>query len=89
MKDGPNIVGSAALNGELARALESLQTRSASPGGRWRVLARALARGGASDRHRACLQRMGLERPRNAHERMLRRLVVAALEETRATTGNS
>ena len=72
----------------LVRALESLQTRSASFRGRLGLLARALARGGSADRHRTSLQRMGLERPRGARERLLRRLVVAALEETAQAPAN-
>jgi len=65
----------------LSKALKHLQARTATLGGRVQMFAAALARGHSSDLHASCLRRMGLDRPRSIRERLLRRLVVAALEQ--------
>ena len=67
----------------LKRALRLLEDETASWRGRLRMLAAALARGRAGERHASLLSRLQLERPRDLQERLLRRLVVTALERTR------
>jgi acyl-CoA hydrolase len=66
----------------LARALKHLKARTATFGGRLRVMVKAVAAGRAQDEHRAYLRRLDLETPQQAGDRMLRRLVVLALRET-------
>jgi acyl-CoA hydrolase len=66
----------------LAKALKHLKARTASRSAKLRMLAAAIARGGAADRHSSLLGRLGLDRPQRFHERLLRRLVVTALKET-------
>jgi acyl-CoA hydrolase len=62
----------------LARALKLLDGRSGSAWGRLRTAAASLAATPAS-RHTSALRRMGLDQPRGLSERLLRRLVVFAL----------
>jgi acyl-CoA hydrolase len=64
----------------LARALQFLAARTASPWGKLTTVAAALLRGGAAARHASALQRMGLEAPRSLGERLAQRLVVMGLE---------
>ncbi|HEY0768284.1 MAG TPA: acetyl-CoA hydrolase/transferase C-terminal domain-containing protein, partial [Steroidobacteraceae bacterium] len=62
----------------LARALKFLDGRSASAWARLKTAAAALAVTPASQ-HAAALRRMGLDQPRDLSERLLRRLLVFAL----------
>ena len=63
----------------LARALKYLDERTGNTAGRIRTVAAALgARAGS--RHVTPLKRMGLETPRGLNERLLRRLLVLALD---------
>jgi hypothetical protein len=67
----------------LVRALQFLESRTATLPVRLLSVAAALARGRAGDRHRAALTRLGLAQPRNLAERLQQRLVVIALDATR------
>jgi hypothetical protein len=67
----------------LVRALQFLESRTATLPARLLTVAAALARGRPGDRHRAALTRMGLAQPRNLAERLQQRLVVLALQATR------
>jgi hypothetical protein len=66
----------------LAGALKFLEARTATPLGRVRTVARALASRGDPRPHAAALERMRLERPRGLSEWLEQRLVVMALEAT-------
>jgi len=68
----------------LARALQWLETRTAGAAGRLLTVVAALVRGGPGARHGAALTRMGLAQPRRLAERLQQRLVVLALDATRA-----
>src|SRR5580658_1859265 len=63
----------------LAGALKFLEARTATPLGRVRTVARALASRGDPRPHAAALERMRLERPRGLSEWLEQRLVVMAL----------
>lgn len=65
----------------LAVALEWLETSSSNTSGKMRVALGALLSGGATD-HAAALARLGLDRVSGIGERMQRRLVSFALQET-------
>jgi len=67
----------------LVRALQFLESRSATLPARLLTVAAALARGRPGDRDGAALTRMGLAQPRTLAERLQRRLVVLALQATR------
>jgi acyl-CoA hydrolase len=64
----------------LAAALKHLEARTASFWGRCTTVAAAILHGGATLRHAAALERMGLAVPAGLSERLLQRLVVHALE---------
>jgi acyl-CoA hydrolase len=66
----------------LSKALEHLRDGTAHLPGRLRTAAAALRRGRATERQSACLRRLRLDPPRTLRERLLRRLVLAALEAT-------
>jgi acyl-CoA hydrolase len=63
----------------LAQTLRQLQARTATLTGKAMSLLAAFARGGAKPQHFSSLRRLGLECPSSMRERMLRRLVTAAL----------
>ena len=63
----------------LARALKRLRERTGTLSGKLAVLAGALARAANSAQLRPYLQRMKLDRPRSATERMLRQLLASEL----------
>jgi acyl-CoA hydrolase len=63
----------------LSKALRHLKTLTQSPKGIIDLLLSVAAHGGEDEAHAELLKRMGLFAPRNAKERMYRRLVVAAL----------
>jgi len=67
----------------LVRALQFLESRSATLPARLLTVAAALARGRPGDRDGAALTRMGLAQPRTLAERLQRRLLVLALQATR------
>jgi acyl-CoA hydrolase len=70
----------------LARALKFLEGRTGSAWGRLRTAAASLAATPASQ-HTSALRRMGLDQPRGLSERLLRRLVVFALNASQVSTG--
>jgi acyl-CoA hydrolase len=70
----------------LARALKFLDGRTASAWGRLRTAAASLAAQPASQ-HTSALRRMGLDQPRGVSERLLRRLVVFALNASAHSIG--
>jgi hypothetical protein len=75
------------LTGEeitLARALKHLESGTTFLSGRIRTVGAALARGTPPARYDSLLARMRLNAPRTLRERVLRRVVVLALEETGA-----
>jgi hypothetical protein len=65
----------------LSRALKQLQTRLLGLAGKLGVIAAALLRGKPAATHVSLLQRLKLDRPTGARERLLRRLVVVALRD--------
>ncbi len=68
----------------LARALKFLEAHSGSLRARVRSVTAALLHGAAATRHSAALERMGLTRPRGVSEHLQQRLLVLALDATRA-----
>lgn len=66
----------------LLPALALLRERTATKGSAARTLLAALARGGDPSDHREALERMDLAQPAGIAERLYRRLLVWALEET-------
>jgi hypothetical protein len=68
----------------LARALKFLEAHAGSWRARVRSATAALLRGAAAPRHTAALARMGLAQPRGVSERLQQRLLVLALDATRA-----
>jgi acyl-CoA hydrolase len=68
----------------LARALNFLEAHTGSLRARVRSVAAALWHGAPATRHAAALKRMGLAQPRGASARLQQRLLVVALEATRA-----
>jgi acetyl-CoA hydrolase/transferase-like protein len=66
----------------LARALRFLEGRTATVRARLATLTAALTRAAPAARHGSALRRMGLDRPHGFGERLLRRLVVLALDAT-------
>jgi Acetyl-CoA hydrolase/transferase C-terminal domain len=68
----------------LTGALRLLEGRTATPLGRVRTVLAALAGRAPGERHAAALARMGLKEPRGIRERLLRRLLVLALEDPAA-----
>jgi acyl-CoA hydrolase len=66
----------------LARALQFLESRTATVPARLLTAAAALARGRPAAQHRAALARLGLAQPRGPAERLQQRLVVLALDAT-------
>jgi acyl-CoA hydrolase len=71
----------------LARALKFLEAHTGSLRARVRSVAAALVHGAPAPRHAAALQRMGLAEPRGASARLQQRLLVVALDATRAAAG--
>ncbi len=70
----------------LARALKFLDGRSSSAWGRLRTAAASLT-STAAGQHTSALRRMGLDQPRGLSERLLRRLVVFALDASAHSIG--
>jgi acyl-CoA hydrolase len=68
----------------VARALKFLEAHTGSLRARVRSVAAALWHGAPAARHAAALKRMGLEEPRGARARLQQRLLVLALDATRA-----
>ena len=66
----------------LARALKHLKTRATGIKGRLRTLGAALAHGAPAQRHSSLLRRLQLDRARSIADRVLRRLVTLAIDET-------
>ncbi|MBE0695091.1 MAG: acetyl-CoA hydrolase, partial [Aquamicrobium sp.] len=66
----------------LLPALALLRERTATKGAAARTVLAALARGGDASHHREALERMDLAQPEGIAERLYRRLLVWALEET-------
>ncbi len=66
----------------LAKALQRLKARIASPSGRLRAFAAAVGASAASDELRPYLERMGLAAPVGWRQRLTARLVAGAVDET-------
>jgi acyl-CoA hydrolase len=65
---------------QLGAALRRLQARSRTLAGKLRIAAALLRKLPRDAESRACFARMGVETPRDARERLMRRLVAAALK---------
>jgi acyl-CoA hydrolase len=76
-----------AVEERLVLALTALKSKTATPGGRLRALARGLVAGAPGPDVRAELARMGLEAPGSLGERLEARVLAAALRAARAGAG--
>ena len=66
----------------LARALERLKARNATPQGRARTLLAAVAASGDSTELQPYLERLGLATPKGWRQRLMARMVAGAISET-------